>query len=103
MEGKKVDFFELGQITFEKPDLETFTGLKLAFDAARQGGSMPTVYNAANEKAVSLFLERKIGFMQIPELIEASMGQHKIIECPNVEEILAAEQATYEFIEQVMN
>lgn len=103
MEGKKVDFFELGQITFEKPDLETFTGLKLAFDAARQGGSMPTVYNAANEKAVSLFLERKIGFMQIPELIEASMGQHKIIECPNVEEILAAEQETYEFIEQVMN
>ena len=103
MEGKKLDFFELGQITFEKPDVETFVGLQLAFDAAKQGGSMPTVYNAANEKAVSLFLERKIGFMQIPELIEASMRQHKVIDCPKVEEILAAEQETYEFIKQVTN
>ncbi len=103
MEGKRVDFFELGQITFEKPDLETFTGLKLAFDAAQIGGSMPTVYNAANEMAVSLFLDRKIGFMQIPELIEASMQQHTRIDCPKVEEILAVEQETYEFIKQVMN
>ena len=98
MEGKRVDFFELGQITFEKPDLGTFTGLKLAFDAAKQGGSMPTVYNAANEMAVSLFLDRKIGFMQIPELIEASMKHHKRIENPKVEEILATEQETYEFM-----
>ncbi len=103
LEGKRVDFFQLGTLTFEKPDPETFTGLKLAFDAARQGGSMPTVYNAANEKAVNLFLERKIGFMQIPELIEASMERHGRIEAPGVEEILRAERETHEFIEQVIN
>lgn len=103
LEGKRVDFFQLGTLTFEKPDPETFTGLKLAFDAARQGGSMPTVYNAANEKAVNLFLERKIGFMQIPELIEASMERHRRIEAPGVEEILRAERETHEFIEQVIN
>ncbi len=103
MEGKRVDFFQLGTLTFEKPDMETFTGLKLAFAAAKQGGSMPTVYNAANEKAVHLFLERKIGFMQIPELIEASMERHRIIERPDVEEILQAEREAYEFIGQVVN
>ncbi len=103
LEGKRVDFFELGTLTFERPDLETFTGLKLAFKAAEQGGSMPTVYNAANEKAVSLFLERKIGFMQIPELIEASMEKHRKIDFPGVEEILQAEQETYDFIGQVVN
>lgn len=103
MEGKRVDFFQLGTLTFEKPDPETFTGLKLAFHAARQGGSMPAVYNAANEKAVNLFLERKIGFMQIPELIEASMERHRKIEMPGVEEILQAERETHEFIEQVIN
>lgn len=102
LDGRRVDFFKLGQMTFEKPDTETFTGLKLAFDAAAQGGSMPTVYNAANEKAVSLFLDRKIGFMQIPELIEASMRQHKKAEEPDVEEILKAEQETYEFIERLV-
>lgn len=103
LEGKRVDFFELGTLTFERPDLETFTGLKLAFKAAEQGGSMPTVYNAANEKAVSLFLERKIGFMQIPELIGASMEKHRKIDFPGVEEILQAEQETYDFIGQVVN
>ncbi|NLL76250.1 MAG: 1-deoxy-D-xylulose-5-phosphate reductoisomerase [Clostridiales bacterium] len=103
MDGKKVDFFDLKQLTFEKPDLETFTGLKLAFEAAKLGGSMPTVYNAANEKAVSLFLNRQIGFMQIPELIEASMRKHRPIENPNVEEILQAEAETYEYIKQVVN
>ncbi len=103
LEGRRVDFFQLGTLTFERPDLETFKGLKLAFEAARQGGSVPAVYNAANEKAVSLFLERKIGFMQIPELIEASMRQHRKVDAPKVEEILQAEQETYEFIERVIN
>lgn len=103
MEGKRIDFFQLGTITFEKPDLETFIGLKLAFRAAELGGSMPTVYNAANERAVSLFLERKIGFMQIPELIEASMEGHKVINNPTVDEILQTEQETYEFIKRVIN
>ena len=98
MKGKRVDFYELGSITFEKPDMETFTGLKLAMRAAREGGSVPTVFNAANEKAVSLFLEKKIQFLQIPEIIEMCMNAHKRLEAPNVEEILASEQETYELI-----
>lgn len=103
MEGKKLDFFELGRMTFERPDLETFTGLKLALDAAEAGGSMPTVYNAANEMAVSLFLEGKIGFLQIPELIGDCMGRHRVKEAPNVEEILQAEQEAYEYIRRVIH
>ena len=97
--GERLDFGTLTQITFEKPDMETFMGLKLAFDAAAAGGSMPTVYNAANEKAVALFLDRKIGWLSIPEIIEASMGAHPVIPNPSVEEILETEQAVYEFIE----
>lgn len=98
MEGKRVDFFDLAQITFEKPDTETFRGLALAYEAAGVGGSMPTVYNAANEKAVELFLNRKIAYLQIPELIEESMKQHRVIANPTVDEILATEQQVYEFI-----
>lgn len=103
MNGKRVDFFELGQLTFEEPDIETFSGLRLAYDAARRGGSMPTVFNAANEMAVALFVEKKIGFLQIPELIEKSMGHHRVIENPSVDEILQTETETYEYIKQVMN
>lgn len=99
MAGKRVDFYELGTITFERPDLETFTGLKLAMRAAAEGGSVPTVFNAANEKAVSLFLNRKIRFLQIPEIIEMCMDAHKKIENPDVEEILRTEQETYELIQ----
>ena len=99
MNGKRVDFYELGNITFEKPDMETFTGLQLALRAAREGGSMPTVFNAANEKAVSLFLNRKIRFLEIPEIIEMCMDAHKRIENPDVAEILEAEKATYELIQ----
>lgn len=102
MPSKRVDLFELGQLTFERPDIETFRGLKLAYEAAKTGGSMPTVFNAANEKAVALFIQQKIGFLQIPELIERAMGNHKVIENPSVEEILQAESETYELIEQVM-
>lgn len=102
MEGKRVNFYELGQLTFEKPDLNTFTGLKLAFEASEIGGSMPTVYNAANEKAVSLFLDRKISFLQIAELIQASMEAHRVIDRPNVEQILETEAETYESIDKVM-
>lgn len=100
MKGERVDFFRLKQITFEEPDVETFSGLKLAYRAMELGGSMPTVYNAANEKAVGLFLNRKIGYLQIPELIEASMNQHKQVENPTVEQILDAEQQVYEFIDK---
>ena len=97
--GERLDFETLTEITFEKPDMETFTGLKLAFDAAAAGGSMPTVYNAANEKAVALFLDRKIGWLEIPEIIGKSMEAHKVIPDPTVDEILETEKAVYEFIE----
>ena len=99
MQDNKIDFFALKSITFEEPDPEVFTGLKLAYEAFRTGGSMPTVFNAANEKAVSLFLDRKIRFLEIPELIGASMEQHKVIANPTVEEILETEASCYEFIE----
>lgn len=98
MTGKRVDFYALGSITFEKPDMETFTGLKLAMRAAGEGGSVPTVFNAANEMAVHLFLNKKIRFLQIPEIIEMCMNAHKRIASPDVEEILASEQETYELI-----
>jgi 1-deoxy-D-xylulose-5-phosphate reductoisomerase len=98
MKGKRVDFYELGSITFEKPDMETFTGLKLALRAATEGGSMPTVFNAANEKAVALFLDRKIKFLEIPETIEMCMDAHKKILNPTVDDILATESETYELI-----
>lgn len=99
MQDNRIDFFKLGQITFEEPDLSVFTGLKLAYEAFERGGSMPTVYNAANEKAVSLFLQRKIAFAEIPELIGLSMEQHTVIADPTVEQILETEAACYEFIE----
>ena len=98
LDGKRVNFYELGQMTFEAPDMETFRGLKLAYEAATIGGSMPTVFNAANEKAVALFLDKKISFLQIPELIETCMQKHEVITAPTVEEILAAEQSAYDII-----
>ena len=96
--GKRVNFYELGQMTFEAPDMETFRGLRLAYESARIGGSMPTVFNAANEKAVALFLDKKISFLQITELIEECMQQHEVISTPSVEEILETEQAAYAYI-----
>ena len=96
--GDRLDFAALQQITFEKPDMETFYGLKLAYEAGRRGGSLPTVLNAANERAVAMFLDRKIGYLQIPEIIQACMENHKNIEDPTVEEILKTEQETYQFI-----
>lgn len=99
MQENNIDFFKLGRITFEEPDMEVFTGLKLAYEAFRAGGSMPTVFNAANEKAVSLFLQDKIGFLEIPELIGACMQNHRVIADPTVEQILEAEAACYDYIE----
>lgn len=95
MEGQRVDLFRLGQLTFEKPDTDTFPGLALAYRAAEAGGSMPTVYNAANEKAVELFLKGELSYLGIAELIEEAMGRHKVIPDPTVEEILETEQETY--------
>lgn len=100
MDNGRVDFFKLHQLTFEEPDTETFRGLALAYRAARVGGTMPTVFNAANEKAVALFLQKKIRFLQIPELIEASMEAHRVQENPSVDTILETEAATYEFIKE---
>ena len=97
--GERLDFAKLSQLTFEKPDMETFYGLRLAFEAGRAGGSLPTVFNAANELAVSKFLERKIKYLEIPEIIEYCMQKHTIIGNPSVDEILQTEQEVYEQIE----
>ncbi len=97
--AERVDFYKLAQMTFEAPDMDTFTGLKLAFEAATKGGTMPTVLNAANEKAVNLFLRGEIGFMDIPDIIALSMEHHKVLENPGVFQILDAEKETYDFIE----
>ena len=98
MAGKRVDFFELGSISFEKPDPQNFEGLALAYEAARRGGSLPTVFNAANEKAVALFLDRKISYLQITELIRGAMEAHQTIDHPNVDEILEAERFAHDWI-----
>lgn len=99
--GERLDFGTLSQITFEKPDMENFPGLRLAFRAAEAGGSLPTVYNAANERAVALFLDRRIGFLDIPELIERCMDAHKVLQAPSVEEILQTEAEVYEAIDRM--
>lgn len=98
MDTKRVDFFELGSITFEAPDTKVFKGLDFAYRAARTGGSLPTVFNAANEKAVALFLNRRISYLEIYDIIEASMDNHRVIENPGVDEILMAEKETYDYI-----
>jgi 1-deoxy-D-xylulose-5-phosphate reductoisomerase len=94
-----LDLFELGQLTFERPDTETFRGLALAYQAMERGGNIPTAFNAANEKAVAMFLNRKIGYLDIVQIIESSMAQCTFIEAPNVEQILETEQEIYEFID----
>lgn len=99
LSGKRLDFYELDSITFEKPDTETFEGLSLAYDAMRRGGNIPTAFNAANERAVAKFLDKKIRFLDIPEIIKASMETCQFIPDPSVEEILKTEAAVYDFIE----
>ena len=96
MSGKKLDLFSVKDMTFEKPDPDVFRGLSLALYAAGRGGSMPTVFNAANELAVARFLDRKIGFTDIYETIENAMDSHEVIENPSVEQILEAEREVYE-------
>lgn len=97
--GERLDFAKLATMTFEKPDMENFKGLSLALQASKKGGSMPTVFNAANELAVAKFLDRKIKYLEIVDIIEECMNSHKIIENPTVDEILAVEQSVYEMIE----
>jgi 1-deoxy-D-xylulose-5-phosphate reductoisomerase len=96
---ERVDFFKLGQITFEEPDFETFKALKLAYDAAGTGGNIPTAFNAANELAVAKFLDRKIKYLDIPEIIQYAMEETRLVENPSVEQILETEKNAYELIE----
>ena len=103
LSGRRLDLFEIADLTFEKPDTDTFRGLALAYQAMEKGGNIPTVYNAANEKAVSLFLDRKISYPEITELIEACMENAEFIDHPDVDEILGTEAAAYEFIEIKMS
>lgn len=99
LDGERLDFRKLKQITFEEPDMDTFLGLPMAMEAAGKGGSMPTVFNAANELAVKKFLQEKIGFLDIYEIIGQSMARHTVIPHPGLEEILAVEDETYQWIE----
>lgn len=98
--GERLNFFDLQRIEFYRPDTETFRALTLAYDAFREGGSLPTVYNAANEMAVAMFLERKIGYLQITELLERAMNAHKKISSPTLEEVLSTESETYSYLRE---
>lgn len=100
LESERVDFFKLQQITFEEPDFETFKGLKLAYDAAAKGGNIPTALNAANEYAVSRFLDRKIKYLDIAEMIECAMNEVDYIKDPDVDDILQTEAAVYELLKK---
>lgn len=99
LDGERLDFHKLRQIIFEEPDMDTFLGLPMAIQAAQAGGSMPTVFNAANELAVKLFLQEKIRFLDIYQIIGQSMGRHKVIRHPDLDQILAVEKETYQWIE----
>lgn len=97
---ERLDFYRISSIEFGKPDNETFPGLPLAYDAIKAGGSMPTVYNAANEWAVAAFLERKIAYLDIADVIQESMERHKVVRHPSLEEILETEQEVYRILEE---
>ena len=99
LSGDRLDFGKIGQITFEDPDFEKFKGLELAYESGRIGGSMPTVLNAANEKAVAMFLNRKIGYLEIADIIEYCISKHNTIENPTIEQILEIENWVNELIE----
>lgn len=96
--GERLDLARIGSIQFEAPDLVNFPGLQLAYDAGRRGGNMPTIFNAANERAVQLFLNRKIGYLQITDLIEDAMASVPYQPEPNLDQIFETEQMVYERI-----
>ena len=99
LSGKRLDFFELGTLTFERPDLENFDGLRLAYEAAEKGGNMPTIFNAANEFAVAKFLNKKIKFLEITQIIHDCMLNCNYIDAPNLEQILDTESSVRDWIE----
>ncbi len=99
LDDRRLDFAKLGSITFEEPDTDTFRGLPLAYEAMTKGGNMPTVFNAANEAAVALFLQKKISYLQITQIIEECMNHSTFVAAPNVEQILETEAQVRESIE----
>ena len=103
LDGDRLDFKKIGKLDFLEPDMETFRGLKLAYEVGRKGGSMPTVFNAANEMAVAKFLKREIRYLEIPEMIEYALSKHTWNPNPNLSEILAIEAETYETIRSKWN
>lgn len=98
LEGERLDFTKLCGLSFDVPDMDTFSALAMAFEAGKKGGSLPTVFNAANEKAVELFLKRKIRYLDIPQIIQMCMERHRIVETPTLEQILDTEKETYDMI-----
>ena len=98
LDTQHLDFWKLNQITFEKPDMVNFRGLALAYEAGRKGGNVPTMFNAANELAVAMFLDRKIKYLDIIDIIEQTMTNIEYIDNPDVKQILDTEAAAYEFI-----
>ena len=100
LSGEKLDLFKLASMTFEKPDTGTFKGLKLAYEAMEKGGNIPTAFNAANERAVALFLDHKIKYLDIVDIIEKSMNDCSFIDNPSVDEILDTENTVYEYIDE---
>ena len=96
--GERLDFWRIGKLDFERPDTETFRALDLAYRAGRAGGSLPTVFNAANEMAVAKFLDRQIGYLEITDLIGECMERHVNIPSPSLDEILDTEAGVYEYI-----
>ena len=101
LSGERLDFTKLSEITIANPDRKTFKGLDFAYNALNEGGTMPTVFNAANEKAVALFLDRKIKFLDIYNIIERCMNEHKNIMHPTLEYIFEVEKNVYEFIDSL--
>jgi len=99
--GERLDFAKMNGIIIDTPDRETFLGLDFAYNAIKAGGSMPTVFNAANEKAVALFLDKRIKFLKIYDLIDACMKAHNLIDNPNLQQILDTEQWVYNFIDEM--
>lgn len=96
--GERLDFWRIGKLDFERPDTETFRALDLAYQAGRAGGSLPTVFNAANEMAVAKFLDRQIDYLEITDLIGECMERHVNIPSPSLDEILDTEAGVYEYI-----
>ena len=103
LEMEPVDFIKLSQLTFEAPDRERFPNLNFAYEAIEKGGNMPCVLNAANEVAVSLFLEDKIGFYEMSSLIEKAMDRSAFMREPTLSDYIQCDKETREIIYSLVN